>query len=292
MKEASLIFGFFFFLFSFSLQFRSHYSHLYKLLFSLSLFLQLPASSIDFPPHESSQIAGKAWNKTRYRLGTMLRSSATRSLLRSFTKVPTTRSTYTAASPKFNHASLLRTLSNSRPQVLPSTRPTAASVFYATKSGPPFDKIDETHEHEVAEHKIQPHPDEVSEGSSVRHVFEEAQAPKDQHGGLRADLETIKDTFALTDVPKESLYIGAAGVLPYAATSLSTVYLAYDINHAHATGQGYLFSPETAHQLLDLITPIQVGYGAVVRINYDGANAIEDSSYRRLFLSSELSTGA
>jgi len=200
----------------------------------------------------------------------MLRSSATRSLLRSFTKVPTAKSIYSAASPKFNNASLSRTLSYSRPHVLPLTRPTAASVFYATKSGPPFDRIDEKHEHDVAEKKIKPHPDEVSEGSSVRHVFEEAQAPKEEHGGIRADLETIKDTFALTDVPKESLYIGAAGVLPYAATSLSTVYLAFDINHAHATGQGYLFSPETAHQLLDLITPIQVGYGAVI-ISFLGA---------------------
>ncbi len=83
-------------------------------------------------------------------------------------------------------------------------------------------------------------------------------------GAIKADLETIKDTFSLSAVPKESFYIGLAGVLPYAATSLSTVVLAYDINHAHATGSGYLFSPETAHQLLDLITPIQIGYGAVV----------------------------
>ena len=88
-----------------------------------------------------------------------------------------------------------------------------------------------------------------------------------KRGGIRADMETIKDTFALNEVPKESLYIGAAGVIPYAATSISTVYLAWDVNHAAASGgQGILFSPETAHQLLDLITPIQIGYGAVVRI--------------------------
>lgn len=83
-------------------------------------------------------------------------------------------------------------------------------------------------------------------------------------GGIKADLKTIKETFALTDVPKESLYIGAAGILPYAATSLSTVYLAFDINHAKEHGEGYFFSPETAHELLDMITPIQIGYGAVV----------------------------
>jgi hypothetical protein len=87
-------------------------------------------------------------------------------------------------------------------------------------------------------------------------------------GAIKADLKTIKETFSLADVPRESLYIGAAGVIPYAATSLSTVYLAYDINHAHDTGRGILFSPETAHQLLDIITPVQIGYGAVVRPRY------------------------
>lgn len=119
----------------------------------------------------------------------------------------------------------------------------------------------------MLEAKIKPTPDEVSSGSSVRHVFEESQSEKKEDemlGGIKADLETIKDTFALTEVPRESLYFGAAGVIPYAATSLSTVYLAWDINHATTSGQGYLFSPETAHQLLDSITPIQIGYGAVV----------------------------
>jgi hypothetical protein len=72
----------------------------------------------------------------------------------------------------------------------------------------------------------------------------------------------------LTDVPRESYYIGAAGVLPYLATSLSTVYLAWDINHAHLHGSGVLFSPETAHQLLAIIEPIQIGYGAVVSQNF------------------------
>ena len=65
-------------------------------------------------------------------------------------------------------------------------------------------------------------------------------------------------------MPRESYYIGLAGVLPYLATSLSTVYLAWDINHAHDSGSGVLFSPETAHQLLSFIEPVQIGYGAVV----------------------------
>lgn len=82
--------------------------------------------------------------------------------------------------------------------------------------------------------------------------------------GVKSDWKTIKETFSMADVPKETLYLGLAGLLPYAATSLSTVALSYDINHAHATGTGLVFTPELAHQLLDLITPVQIGFGAVV----------------------------
>lgn len=198
----------------------------------------------------------------------MLRSSAPRSLLRTFTKAsPASRLSYSAASPKLN-PTLPSRWSSKRPQLaLPPIRPTTTSLYYATKDGPPFDRKDEKHEHEVAESKIEAHPEDVSMNSTMRPVFEPSEKKPAQQGALRSDLETIKDTFALTEVPRESLYIGAAGVLPYAATSISTVYLAWDINHAHANnGMGYMFSPETAHQLLDMVTPIQVGYGAVVSI--------------------------
>jgi hypothetical protein len=152
---------------------------------------------------------------------------------------------------------------------IPIPRLTTTSLLYATnKAGPPFDVIDEKAEQKIAKTEIEAHPSEVSIESSVRHVFEKGQSEQkgdEMTGAIKADLRTIKETFSLADVPRESLYIGAAGVIPYAATSLSTVYLAYDINHAHDTGRGILFSPETAHQLLDIITPIQIGYGAVVR---------------------------
>jgi hypothetical protein len=199
----------------------------------------------------------------------MLRSTATRSLVRSLTKVPAARSSYSTASAKFRNAAPLAQLNYSRPQVLRSlARPTITTLLYATKSGPPYDHIDPKTEAQYAKEPVEVHPDLVSSGSSVRHVFEEGQGPKEESdemlGGIKADLKTIKETFALGDVPKESLYIGAAGVIPYAATSLSTVFLAWDINHAHATGNGVLFSLDTAHQLLDLVTPIQIGYGAVV----------------------------
>lgn len=203
----------------------------------------------------------------------MFRSTPGRLLVRSVSSVPASQYSYSTAYASFRRVASIRQLNNKRPQVLPSfLQPGVTSLLYATKSEPPYDRIDLKQEAKVAEKPITPHPDEVSLGSSVRHVFEEGQAPKQDDdqmlGGLKSDLKTIKETFALRTVPRESLTIGAAGVLPYAATSLSTVYLAYDINHAEATGKGVLFSPETAHQLLDLVTPIQIGYGAVVSISF------------------------
>ena len=76
--------------------------------------------------------------------------------------------------------------------------------------------------------------------------------------------KAIKETFALYEVPKEALVIGLAGVLPYLATSVSTLYLAWDINHASLVGEGFLVSGETAEALLHIIEPLQIGYGAVV----------------------------
>ena len=72
------------------------------------------------------------------------------------------------------------------------------------------------------------------------------------------------ETFTLRDVPREALWVGLAGVIPYLATSLSTVYLSFDIQYAAMHGQGLLLSGETAEQLLHIIEPIQLGYGASV----------------------------
>ncbi|RDW64897.1 hypothetical protein BP6252_10548 [Coleophoma cylindrospora] len=205
----------------------------------------------------------------------MLRNPAMRSVRNTFTKLPQARPSYNGAAIRIHTASLACPSLSRRPQVLvPKPQSTVISMLYATKSGPPYDKIDLEGEKKLAEMPISPHPESVSSGSSVRHVFEKGQGPKEDGemlGGLKSDVKTIKETFALRDVPEESLYIGIAGVLPYAATSLSTVYLAYDINHAAAgTGYGILFSQETAHYLLDIVTPIQIGYGAVI-ISFLGA---------------------
>lgn len=55
-----------------------------------------------------------------------------------------------------------------------------------------------------------------------------------------------------------------AGVIPYLATSLETVYLSYEINRAATTGDGLIFSGQSAELMLHMLEPIQIGYGAVV----------------------------
>lgn len=67
----------------------------------------------------------------------------------------------------------------------------------------------------------------------------------------------------MAEVPRQAYYVGLAGVLPYLATSLTTVACAYEINHSVA-GYGNLMSSQTAEALLQILEPLQVGYGAVV----------------------------
>lgn len=59
-----------------------------------------------------------------------------------------------------------------------------------------------------------------------------------------------------------------AGVIPYLATSLETVYLSYEINRAASLGDGLIFSGQSAELLLHMLEPIQVGWGAVVSAHY------------------------
>lgn len=60
-----------------------------------------------------------------------------------------------------------------------------------------------------------------------------------------------------------------AGVMPYMATSLSTVYAAWEINHAATTGTGFLLNEKSAELLLHVLEPLQIGYGATVSIPRD-----------------------
>ena len=198
----------------------------------------------------------------------MFRSTGTRSLLKSISRHLSAKTSYSAASLKFRNVALLGQLNNNtRPRVPPLFRPTTLSLLYATKPSEPLDRIDREAEKRYAQKKLESHPESVSTQSSVRHVLEgSGQKDKDDEmlGSIKDDIKSIKDTFGLKDVPRESLLLGIAGVLPYAVTSLGTVFLAYDLNHTNSTGQELLFSPETAHYLMDMMLPIQIGYGAVV----------------------------
>ncbi|EHK46916.1 hypothetical protein TRIATDRAFT_16953, partial [Trichoderma atroviride IMI 206040] len=84
----------------------------------------------------------------------------------------------------------------------------------------------------------------------------------------------VKDTFRLDTVPRESHILGLSGTVPYLATSLSTVFLAWNLNKDVPSGNRILdhilLEHETAKYLLDFIEPLQLGYGAVI-ISFLGA---------------------
>lgn len=81
---------------------------------------------------------------------------------------------------------------------------------------------------------------------------------------MRCEQKTIKETFSLDAVPKEAYWIGMAGVVPYMATSLSTVYAAWEIKNSLTTGTGFLLNEKSAELMLHILEPIQIGYGAAV----------------------------
>lgn len=235
----------------------------------------------------------------RTSIGVMLRSGAARSLRRSVFSSANPPARATRSNATFNtfitsnaRASGLRRPANLSLAVHKPVSTALQRYASTTPVGPgtPFDKIDKKGEMQTAKAAIDPDPDAVSIDSSVRHIFgeegvEDKEKDTDMLAGVKADLvwpiaspyscvdhvltrsfhqKTIKDTFALKDVPREALYIGMAGVLPYLATSLSTVYLAWDINHAAANGSHFMIPPKTAEIMLHALEPIQIGYGAVV----------------------------
>ncbi|KAL8719672.1 MAG: hypothetical protein Q9225_003347 [Loekoesia sp. 1 TL-2023] len=213
----------------------------------------------------------------------MLRSGPASSLARSAFRLTTSRSSRNRKTS--NLASQTSKLLSPHIQgnirsaslALTAYRPLSTSLqrHATTTAASPYDKVDKKHEQQVAKDELEPHPEEVGPTSSVHQVFHEKGVPEEEQdvdmlAGVYSDLKVIKDTFALNEVPREALFIGMAGVLPYLATSLSTVYLAWDINHAALDGQGFLLSGETAELLLHIIEPLQMGYGAVI-ISFLGA---------------------
>ncbi|KAF2153833.1 hypothetical protein K461DRAFT_327129 [Myriangium duriaei CBS 260.36] len=205
----------------------------------------------------------------------MLRSGAPRAAFRALASSPlSTRTSWTASKSIPKLEARLTTLAHGRPLALAKPLTMAMTRLHSS-TRVLQDKIDTKHEHELAGKKLSAHPEYVSASSSTHPVFgevatKEKQDDTDMMAGVKHDIQTIKDTFSLEEVPRGALYVGMAGVLPYLATSLSTVYCAWEINHAHATGTGLLMSERTAELLLHVIEPIQIGWGAVI-ISFLGA---------------------
>ncbi|KAF2137647.1 uncharacterized protein K452DRAFT_100326 [Aplosporella prunicola CBS 121167] len=206
----------------------------------------------------------------------MLRTPAARAAMRSLSAVSAQhmRTPFNAASGKAPVASHLCTLGARRPQVPAS--PLAAAVARQTRcASTQWDKPNVEEEKELQKKPLKAEPELVSSSSTTHPVFSEvgaggAEPGPDMMKGIRQDVGTIKDTFALNNVPRQAYVLGLSGVLPYLGTSLSTVYCSWEINHAAANGVGQFMSPETAEYLLHVLEPLQVGYGAVI-ISFLGA---------------------
>ncbi|PHH61767.1 hypothetical protein CDD81_7978 [Ophiocordyceps australis] len=155
-------------------------------------------------------------------------------------------------------------------------QPNPSTAVRRLSSRPPPEQREE--EKKASQKILEPRPNQVSAKSSVRHVFEESQSSgggdPNPGGGLKHDIGIVKDSFRLSKVPRESHILGLAGTLPYMATSLSTVFLAWDLNKEIPTGNvlydAVFINHDTARYLLDLIEPIQLGYGAII-ISFLGA---------------------
>ncbi|CCT68157.1 probable MNN4-regulates the mannosylphosphorylation [Fusarium fujikuroi IMI 58289] len=156
-------------------------------------------------------------------------------------------------------------------------------AVYSSKSDdenppPPKQPIDIEAERKRGQELLQSNPSVVSSKSSVANAASTAQGSKsadqDMTSELKHDIDVVKDTFTFTDVPRESSVLGLAGTLPYLGTSLSTVFLAWDLNKPIPTGNSFydaiMIDHETAKYLLSVIEPLQLGYGAVI-ISFLGA---------------------
>lgn len=78
----------------------------------------------------------------------------------------------------------------------------------------------------------------------------------------------------MADVPREPFALGLAGTIPYLFTSMSTVYLSWDLNTEWPSSSAFLnhfhMNHDDAQSLLSLLEPVQLGYGAII-ISFLGA---------------------
>ncbi|KAK1834027.1 hypothetical protein QBC39DRAFT_278146 [Podospora conica] len=160
-----------------------------------------------------------------------------------------------------------------------TSKPLPLVLWKAYSTKPPITERDKEFEKKVAAQKLEARPDEVSVDSSVRHVIEESQAPAPNADGdvlkdLKGDLHTFKEAFALDTVPRDPYMLGLAGTLPYLGTSIATVFLSWNLNTPWPTTSNtlnsILLSHDKASELLNMLEPIQIGYGAVL-VSFLGA---------------------
>ncbi|KAF4448324.1 putative MNN4-regulates the mannosylphosphorylation [Fusarium austroafricanum] len=174
-------------------------------------------------------------------------------------------------------------LSQSLPRA--SIAPLRQRAVYSSKSDqenppPPKQPIDYEAERKRGQELLQSSPKDVSSRSSVANATSpttakgSSSADQDMTSELKHDIGVVKETFTFTNVPRESHILGLAGTLPYLGTSLSTVFLAWDLNKNIPTGNSFydaiMVDHETAKYLLSVIEPLQLGYGAVI-ISFLGA---------------------
>jgi hypothetical protein len=148
---------------------------------------------------------------------------------------------------------------------------------------PPPKQIDYEAEREIGQRVLKPHPSEVSTDSSTTRKWDSTipvltnPGTSDEtslNSGLKHDVNIVKSTFDLSQVPREASALGLAGTIPYMTTSLSTIFLAWTLGKELPTGNAFydvvFVNHETAERLLHLLEPIQLGYGAVI-ISFLGA---------------------
>ncbi|KAL2270684.1 hypothetical protein VTJ83DRAFT_55 [Remersonia thermophila] len=165
-----------------------------------------------------------------------------------------------------------------RPGVPDRAGPFSYSASLATRPPLQPSKIDKDFERQAARKKLECRPEEVTTTSSVRQLVEPSQAaPSDDVDilvGVKNDMQSIKETFALSAVPRRAYVLGLAGTLPFLATSMATVFLSWNLNTELPTRSfllnRILFDHDAATYWLSILEPIQVGYGAVI-ISFLGA---------------------
>ncbi|KAF1834361.1 hypothetical protein BDW02DRAFT_550571 [Decorospora gaudefroyi] len=199
----------------------------------------------------------------------MLRNAASRLASRSVA-APRPAASFTRTAPSVQWTAKFGSHAARRPairQAAAQLKPAPSAILYRSLAS----KVSEGQkqaESRYAKEEIKPTPETVSSTSTTHPIFSEVgtetqQKEVDMMAGVKHDVGTIKETFSLSDVPQEAYYMGLAGTLPYLATSCSTVYLAWELNHANA-GYGFMLSEANATYLLHLIEPLQIGYGASI----------------------------